>query len=93
MFGDLFEMMDAAVCDFYKISMEQLNHLSEASTEEELTEFLSILDPEVEAEAFMESEELFVPTKEMRVKMFSKIRRGIEIRDKYLKLNGAWIQL
>lgn len=93
MFGDVFEMMDAAVCDFYKISMQQLDHLSEEASIDELTEFLSIMDPVDEAEFFMENEELFVPTKEMRVKMFSKIRRGIEIRDKYLKLNGAWIQV
>lgn len=93
MFGNLFEMMDAAVCDFYKISMDQLNHLSEKASSEELTEFLSILDPEMEAEFFTESEDLFEPTKEMRVKMFTKIRRGVEIRDKYLKLNGAWIQV
>ena len=93
MFGNLFEMMDAAICDFYKISMQQLDHLSEEASMEELTEFLSVLDPEDEIDFFNESDELFEPTKEMRTKTFTKIRRGIEIRDKYLKLNGAWIQV
>jgi hypothetical protein len=91
MFGNFYEMMDQMVCEFYKISIEQLNHLTEKSTEEELLEFIQGATQEDILDHLGPDDDLFSLPKEVRVLVFSRIRRGIEIRDKHLKLNGVWI--
>lgn len=93
MFFDFYEMMDQAVCQFYKINIDQLNYLSDRATTEELEEFIHAATQEDLIDEFDENDDIFNLSKETRVKVFGRIRRGIELRDKYLKSNGVWIQM
>lgn len=69
----LFEMMDAAVCEFLHITLDQLEYITEKSTIEELHD---LTDPVFDEETTI-----------------SDVKRAIQIRDKYLKQNGLWIEL
>lgn len=69
----LFEMMDAAVCEFLHITLDQLEYITEKSTIEELHELTDVVFDEETT--------------------ISDIKRAIQIRDKYLKQNGLWIEL
>lgn len=41
--GSIFDLLDQALTDFYKIDLELLTYISEHSTDEELEEFLEPL--------------------------------------------------
>jgi hypothetical protein len=69
----LFEMMDAAVCEFLHITMDQLEYITEKSTIEELQEMTDVVFDEETT--------------------ISDVKRAIQIRDKYLKQNGIWVEL
>ena len=69
----LFEMMDAATCEFLHITLDQLNYITEKATIEELHEMTDVVFDEKTT--------------------ISDIKRAIQIRDKYLKQNGLWMEL